>query len=629
MFNKILFAAVTAVLLCSCGGNTANENKTETKDTAFVNEVQSYLDEYNQKFQELLYAQNEAQWALQTKIIPGDTVASTNAGIADENMSNFTGSKENSDKATKYLERKAELDEIQVRQLDYILFLAGGSPEAAGPLVKERIDAMNAQTEKLYGFTYKIDGKKVSTNQIDNILKTDKNIATRLKAWTASKEIGPTLKDGLVKLRDLRNQCVQALGYSDFFSYQVSEYGMSSEELMDVCHDMIRELWPLYRELHTWARYELAAQYKQPVPEMLPAHWLPNRWGQEWTPLIEVKGFNVDSALQLKTADWIMKEGEAFYVSLGFKPLPQSFWDKSSLFPLPADAPYSKNNHASAWHFNNAEDVRSLMSVEPNSEWWETVLHELGHIYYFMEYSNPDVPIILRNGANRAYHEAFGTQIGLASMQKAFLQARGLVPADAQVDETQVLLKEALSYVVVIPWSAGVMTEFEYELYAKNLPPDQYNAKWWDLVTRYQGIVPPSPRGENYCDAATKTHINDDPAQYYDYAMSNLLLFQFHEHIATKILKQDPHNTNYWGSKEAGDFLRKLMRPGASVDWKDHLKNNVGSEMSAKSMVNYFSPLMDYLKKVNEGRVYTLPENMDAIPEPPAPTEDKKISTEK
>ncbi|HAA01575.1 MAG TPA: M2 family metallopeptidase [Flavobacteriales bacterium] len=611
MFRKLLSVSLLSFVLFACGGNkTASENPEQNNQSEIQKEVQIYLDEYNQKFQELLYAQNEAQWAMLTRIVPGDTTASHNAGLADEAMSKFTGSKANTDKAQNYLTKKSELSEIQVRQLDYILFLAGGSPEAAGDIVKERIKAQNEQSEKLYSFNLTIDGKKVSTNDIDAILKTENNVAKRLKAWSASKEVGKGLKAGLVKLQDLRNRSVQALGYSDYFSYQVSEYGMSSEELRGVCQDMIRELWPLYRELHTWARYELAARYKQPVPEMLPAHWVPNRWGQDWSGMINVEGFDVEGALEKKSAEWIMQEGEAFYVSLGFESLPKSFHEKSSLYPLPKDANYSKNNHASAWHMNNDRDVRSLMSVEANSEWWETVLHELGHIYYFLEYSNPDVPIILRNGANRAYHEAFGTMIGLASMQKSFLQGRGLIDTNAESDPTQVLLREALSYVVVIPWAAGVMTDFEYELYSKNLPADQYNKRWWELVGKYQGIVPPTTRGEEYCDAATKTHISDDPAQYYDYAMSNILLFQFHEHIATKILKQDPHNTNYWGNKEVGNFMKELMRPGASVDWKDHLKKNIGSEMSAKAMVNYFSPLMDYLKKVNEGRTCTLPETI-------------------
>ena len=130
------------------------------------------------------------------------------------------------------------------------------------------------------------------------------------------------------------------------------------------------------------------------------------------------------------------------------------------------------------------------------------------------------------------------------------------------------------------------------------------------MKKKFQGIVPPTERGEEYCDAASKTHINNDAAQYYDYAMSNILLFQFHEHIATKILKQDPHATNYYGNKEIGEFLKKLMYPGASVDWREHLNDCIGTEMSAKSMVNYFAPLMDYLKEENKGRGHALPEQI-------------------
>jgi peptidyl-dipeptidase A len=587
--------------------NVCTNNKTNDANSA----LDEFLANYNIKYQELLYAQNQAQWEMQTHIVEGDTMAAYKAGLADKAMGDFLGSNENVSKAKMFLQDKSKLSDLQQRQLNTIIFLAGASPEAAKDIVNEKIKVQNEQIQKLYGFKYILNGDTLSTNKIEEILRTENNVNNRLAVWNVSKEVGKQLKTGLVKLRELRNKSVEPLGYNDFFAYQVSEYNMTSDELMKICKEMIQELWPLYRELHTWARYELAEKYKQPVPEMLPAHWLPNRWGQDWTALIDVEGFDIDAALESKSAEWIMKEGEAFYVSLGFEKLPAVFWEKSSLYPLPADAGYSKNNHASAWHFDNDRDVRSLMSVIPNSEWWETVLHELGHIYYFLEYSNPDVPIILRNGANRAYHEAFGTQIGLASMQKAFLQARGLVDKNAKVDSIKVLLKEALSYVVVIPWAAGVMTGFEYELYAQNLSPDNFNAKWWELVKKYQGIVPPAPRGEEYCDAATKTHINDDPAQYYDYAMSNLLLFQFHVYIANNILKQDPHNTNYWGNKEVGNFLKKIMHPGASVDWREHLKNSIGEEMSAKAMVEYFSPLITYLKEVNKGRNYTLPETID------------------
>lgn len=605
--TSFMICLLSATLFFSCSGKgkaTTKGNEEKQK------EVQAWLDEYNKQWQQLLIASSEAQWTLNTHIEEGDTITSQKAQEADEAMAKFTGSKANIEKAQEYLKVKDQLLPIQVKQLEVILFMAGNSPEVAGDVVKQRIKAETGQTEKLFGYKYMLKGKEVSTNDLDRILKESKNMDERLKAWEASKEVGKGLKAGLASLQQLRNKCVQALGYDDYFSYQASEYGYTRDELMKVCQDMIREVWPLYRELHTWARYTLAQKYQQPVPELLPAHWLPNRWGQEWQEMVKVEGINLDDTMKKKSPEWIVKKGEEFYVSLGFNNLPQSFYEKSSLYPLPAGTPYKKNNHASAWHMDNDKDVRSLMSIESNTEWWETTLHELGHIYYYMTYTNPDVPVILRSGANRAYHEAMGSLMGLASMQQPFLEGLDLVPKGVQTDKTQLMLKEALNYIVLIPWSAGVMTEFEHDLYAKDLPADQYNKRWWELVKKYQGIAPPTERGEEYCDAATKTHINNDAAQYYDYAMSNILLFQFHLYISKNILKQDPHATNYWGNKEVGSFLQKLMRPGGSVDWRKHLKENIGEDMSAKGMMDYFAPLTEWLKAENKDRTYTLPEKI-------------------
>jgi len=599
MKNQLtILLLLTAIFSCNSGKN----------NHSIQQEVQTYLDAYNLNFQKLLIVNNEAQWKLNTMIIENDSVTPKLAEKAGEAFAKFTGSKENIEKVKAFLKSKDQLTPIQIKQLEAILFMAGSNPEIAGDIVKQRIKAETAQTGLLYSYKYKLDGKEVTTNNLDEILRTSTDLNKRLIAWNTSKEVGSTLKSGLEKLCNLRNKSVQALDFKDFFAYQAAEYGMSSDEVMQSCNGMINDVWPLYRELHTWARYELAKKYKQPVPEFLPAHWLPNRWGQDWTALVNIEGINLDETLKTKPPQWIVEQGEEFYKSLGFSALPKTFYEKSSLYSLPASATYKKNNHASAWHIDNDKDLRSLMSVEPNTEWWGTALHELGHIYYYQTYSNPDVPIILRGGANRAYHEAMGSLIGLAALQKPFLQNFGLVGKDVVTNDTLNMLKEALDFVVHIPWGAGVMTTFENELYSQNLSIDQYNKKWWQLVKKYQGIVPPNERGENFCDAATKTHINDDAAQYYDYSMSNVLLFQFHNHISKKILKQDPHNTNYWGSKETGNFLKKLMYPGASVDWREHLKENLGSEMSAKPMLEYFEPLLVYLKKANAGRIYSLPE---------------------
>ena len=198
--------------------------------------------------------------------------------------------------------------------------------------------------------------------------------------------------------------------------------------------------------------------------------------------------------------------------------------------------------------------------------------------------------------------------MGLAASQRRFLSNRGLVPANAQVDQTRQLLKEALNYTIFIPFAAGTMTRWENDFYRGNLPADRMNARWWELVRQYQGIVPPAPRGEEFTDAATKTHINDDPAQYYDYALSFALLFQLHNHIAKNILRQDPHDTDYYGSREVGDFLRTIMAPGASRDWREVLRTTTGRELDGQAMVEYFQPLMTWLQEQNRGRTHTLPE---------------------
>lgn len=574
-------------------------------------EVDAYLRDYATTFQRLYYASQEAQWASNTRIVAGDTTNAARTKRAQEALARFVGSNENVGRIRGYLARRAELAPLQVRQLETMLYAAGESPEAAADVVRRRIAAETEQVEKLYGYTFRLKGRAITPNQIDSTLRVSTDLATRRAVWEASKEVGPELRPGLLALRDLRNQTVQALGYPDYFTYQVSDYGMTTPEMMALLDTLNVQLRPLYRELHTWARYELARRYGQPVPDLIPAHWLPNRWAQQWTELVNVEGLNVDSAVGRHTPEWVVRQGESLYVSLGFRPLPATFWEKSSLYALPPDAPYKKNTHASAWHMDLDQDVRSLMSVVPDADWYETAMHELGHIYYYQAYSRPEVPLVLRGGANRAYHEGIGSMMGLASSQRRFLVGRGLVPAGKVSDDQKMaqLLREALQFVAFIPFSAGTMSRWERDFYAGKLPADSLNARWWEYARRYQGVVPPAgPRGEQYADAATKTHINDDPAQYYDYALSNALLIQLHNHIATTILHQDPHDTDYYGNRQVGDFLRTLMAPGASRPWRDVLRETTGRELDARAMVEYFQPLYVWLQQQNRGRKATLPE---------------------
>ncbi len=562
-------------------------------------EADEFLNEYYKKFQPIYYESAIAAWNAGTDI--NDKNDSINVA-AGKKYAAFAGDKELIKKIASLREKKSQLTDLQIRQLEKIWLDAahqpGTIPDAVSDLIKEQTDAISA----LYGHEYTLNGKKLSTNDIDRLLRVSKDMKERLAVWTASKESGKALRDHLAKLQSLRNQMAREMRYTSYFDLEANDYGMKSDEMVQMIDGFLAELKPFYTELHTYIRYELAKKYNQPVPDYLPAHWLPNRWAQNWPGLVE--GVPSEGDIPGKSKEWVVEQAEKFYQSMGFQKLNDDFWKRSDLYPADPKSGRKKNTHASAWHLNLDQDYRSLMSVEPNLEWFKTTHHELGHIYYYIEYTNPDVPLVLRSGANRAYHEAMGDLMAIAASQEAYLKTLNLYDEKQKTYQIKLLLNSALSNssIVFMPFSAGTMTHFEYELYEKNLSKEEFNKKWWELAKKYQGVVPPQERGSEYCDAATKTHIIDDPAQYYDYALSCILKFQLHSYIAKNILKQDPRNCNYYGNKEIGDFIKSIMRPGASKDWRKVLKEKTGEDISANAMIEYYQPLYEWLKEQNKGR---------------------------
>ncbi|MGB6649388.1 MAG: M2 family metallopeptidase [Bacteroidota bacterium] len=567
-------------------------------------EANRFLDSFLPQFQRLYYEAAKAQWLANTDI--SDEHDSLSAA-AEKRWAEYVGSRDVIEKTRSLLSRKGELDTLQTLQLEKIWLQAAHRPATIPEVVDSLIEAGTKQTSLLYGFDYLLPDRagrtrRVSPNDLDKILVESKDPRERLAAWGTSKEVGIVLKDGLAELQRLRNRVAREMGYSSFFALEVADYGMTPNEMLALMDSLVAQLRPLYSELHTYARHKLARRYGSSVPDEIPAHWLPNRWGQNWPGIIE--GLNLDELFEEKPKEWVVEQAERFYVSLGFSPLNQNFWDRSDLYPVEPGSTRKKNNHASAWHLDLRDDYRSLMSVEPNERWFGTTHHELGHIYYYIEYSTPEVPLLLREGANRSYHEGIGDLMDLAALQRPYLEDVGLLPKDREIDQIRWLLNEALSSssVIFIPWAAGVMTRFEYELYENDLPKEEYNRRWWELVRQYQGIVPPSPRGKEYCDAATKTHIIDDAAQYYDYALSCVLKYHLHDYIARNILGQDPRSCNYTGNKEVGDFLKSIMRPGASRDWRIVLEEKTGESLGARAMLEYYEPLLVWLKEQNRGR---------------------------
>ncbi len=570
-------------------------------------EARAFLQSFVDGWLPLYKGASEAAWSSSTDV----SEQHTSDKIAREQAFNeFVGSPEVINNVRKFLAQKDKLSELTVRQLEKVRLRSAESPGTVPEVVKARTEAEARQSAAQDGFAYtlKSPGKpdtSPSPNEIDKVLVTSRDLAQRQAYWEVSKTIGGPLREGILNLRNLRNQVAKAVGFDSFFALQVADYGLTVDQMVTLCDNLIEEIRPLHQQLHVWAKHTLAKRYKADVPEgPIPAHWLPNRWGQNWPGLVE--GVDMDAPFQSKSREYVTEQAERFYVSLGFPRLPKSFYEKSDLYPADPKSGRKKNSHASAWHIDLKDDVRSLMSIEPDSRWFTTAHHELGHIYYYISYSTPKVPYLLREGANRAFHEGIGDLIGLAAGQTPYLKQVGLFPAEAaKADRIQFLLETALdkSSVIFLPFSAGTMTHFERDFYAGTIPDGQLNAAWWDLVRKYQGIAAPGDRPETLCDAATKTHINDDPAQYYDYAIGTAIKFQLHDHIARVILKQDPRECNYYGNAKVGAFLRSILELGATRDWNAVLKEATGEGLSAKPMLRYFEPLLEWLQAQNRGRM--------------------------
>ncbi len=557
-----------------------------------------FLALVNAGYQALDRVEQEALWAASTDVTPAHDAASEVAGKA---YAAFNGNPALINEARALLALRSELDPLTVRELERALRNAAEGPMTNPGLVAARVAAETQQASILNSFEFKLHGKVVTANQIDDLLETTGDLAERRAIWEASKTSGPALKPGLIKLRDLRNGVAHELGYADYFTLQMAAYDMTAEDMVKMNDDFMRELRPLYLQLHTWAKYALAKKYGQPVPKRIPAQWINNRWGQEWTGLVEAA--DLSPYFKGRSAEWVVQSAERFWTGIGFAPLPPGFWQNSDLYALPADSPRKKNTHGSCWHIDLNTDIRALMSVEPNQEWFSTAHHELGHGHYFMSYTRPGVPPLLRDSANPGFHEGMAELGELAAAQVPYLQQVGVLPADFKADEIAFLLNDALSSSIpFMYWASGTMTHWEADVYAGHLPTDQWNARWWKYVRDFQGIEPPAPRGEDWCDAATKTHINDTPCYYPNYAFATVVRFQLHEYIAHRILHQPLQHCNYLGNPQVGAFLRTIMEKGATQDWRKVLRDATGEDISTRAMVEYFQPLQSWLEEQNKGR---------------------------
>ncbi|HVN41684.1 MAG TPA: M2 family metallopeptidase, partial [Steroidobacteraceae bacterium] len=369
--------------------------------------------------------------------------------------------------------------------------------------------------------------------QLKAVLETSRNYEELLEAWRGWHEAaGRPLRADYTRYVELSNEGARDMGYADLGAMWRSGYDMPADDFAKETARLWSQVAPLYRDLQCYARGRLAKKYGEdrvPAGKPIPAHLLGNMWAQQWDaaydllePYPGASNLDVDGALVHQGYDAVRmaRSAEAFYRSIGFAPLPTKFWERSML-TQPRDR--DVECHASAWEMNGTDDVRIKMCIRPTLEELKTIYHEMGHVYYFLSYQ--DQPRLFHNGAHDGFHEAIGDTVTL-SMTPAYLARIGLIPSAPASHEALInqQMKMALEKVAFLPFGK-LIDEWRWKVFSGEIAPANYNAAWWALREKYQGVKPPVARSESDFDPGAKYHIAGN-VPYTRYFLSFLLQFQ-------------------------------------------------------------------------------------------------------
>ncbi|MEA1013371.1 M2 family metallopeptidase [Sphingosinicella sp. LY1275] len=458
-----------------------------------------------------------------------------------------------------------------------------------------------------------LKGQPISGSDIEAAMGTNRNPEELKEMWASwHNNVGGPMRNDYQRLVTIANEGARELGYKDVGALWRSGYDMPADEFAALTDKLWGQVKPLYDQLHCYTRTKLNEKYGdavQPAKGPIRADLLGNMWAQEWGNIYDVVapkgagdiGYDVTDLLVAKQYDpvKIVKTGEGFFSSLGFDPLPETFWQRS-MITKPADREVVC--HASAWNLDNKDDLRIKMCTKVNSDDFVTVHHELGHNYYQRAYNQQ--PFLYLNGANDGFHEAIGDTVAL-SITPEYLTQIGLLDK-AQVPsadkDTGLLLRQAMDKVAFLPFGL-LVDKWRWGVFNGSIPAGQYNKGWDDLRLQYQGIVPPVARTEANFDPGAKFHIPGN-TPYTRYFLARVLQFQFYKAACDQAGWKGPlHRCSFYGNKEVGAKLNAMLEMGASKPWPDALQAFTGSrEMSGAAMVEYFRPLSAWLQQQNKGK---------------------------
>ncbi|HWB77305.1 MAG TPA: M2 family metallopeptidase [Nannocystaceae bacterium] len=576
-------------------------------DPAKDAEAKAFVTETDKQLRTLWVEGAKAEWAKATNITD-----ETEAAAAKANAATMAYETKAIRESTKFSDYKGDADvERQVKLLQLTSTLPAPDDEAK----RNELSGIMAKLEGMYGKGKYCKGRGAKEvcrdlGQLEDVLANPKSkYNEQLDAWQGWHEVAKPMRPLYSRFVELGNEGAKGIGYDDMGILWRSRYDMAPDAFEQEVERLWKQVEPLYTALHCHVRAKLHDKYGDDVPAEgpIPAHLLGNMWAQDWQnlypmlePFPDEPSLDVTEALKKASYDEIkmVKTAEGFFTSLGLDPLPATFWERS-MFTKPAGKDVVC--HASAWDVEMNNDLRIKMCIKINHEDLVTIHHELGHDYYYMNYYTK--PALYQSGANDGFHEAIGDAIAL-SITPEYLKKIGLLTEISDNDKGIInkQMQDALGKIAFLPFGK-LIDQWRWDVFSGKTTPDRYNAAWWDLKLKYQGVAPATSRGEEFFDPGAKYHIPGN-TPYARYFLAHILQFQFHKSMCAAAGHTGPlHTCSIYGSKEAGAKLKAMLEMGASKPWPDALEALTGSrEMDAGALMEYFAPLMKHLEEQNKAR---------------------------
>jgi oligoendopeptidase F len=434
-------------------------------------------------------------------------------------------------------------------------------------LPKERIEETvkkEVEMESIFAnFRAKIDGKEVSNNEIDEILKSSDDTELRKKAWIAGKEIGKEIAPRLIELVKIRNENAKVLGFSNYYDMMMELQELSTEQIHNMFHTFKEQTDDLFVEIKDKIDSVISKRFNIPKKEIMPWHYA-DLWFQE---VPEIDDYDYDGLLIDKN---LVKLAIDTYDSIGLDI--RDIVDRSDLFERKG-----KNQHAFTITIDkDTKDVRVLANVRSNVRWAETLLHEYGHASYD-KYIDKNLPAILQEPAHIFTTEAVAMFFGRRARDGEWYKK--IVGVDDNTyREVNPRLKELLRTQLAITarWVMAFVF-FEKELYSA--PDGDLNNLWYDTVHELQYINVPDER-RSFPDWAAKIHFGTAPVYYHNYLLGEMMASQMRNYIKNNI-SDDILNKN------VGEFfVEKIFKPGALYRWDKLLEKATGETLNPVHMAN-------------------------------------------